>query len=124
MPRSRICSGALEGTSTWLKDEVRFKNYNTFKRCVDQIASKQGRWQEAFVRPGTKDESWAPMKLSYWKRDMLEIMKDMVGDVRLVQHMEWAPKKVYNRDGKRLYNELWTGDWWWEMQVQHTQSCY
>jgi hypothetical protein len=33
--------------------------------------------------------------------------------------MSYVPKKVYtDEDGRvRLYDEMWTGEWWWNMQV-------
>jgi hypothetical protein len=31
-----------------------------------------------------------------------------MGDIKVVEHMKWAPEKVYNSKGERLYSELWT----------------
>lgn len=61
--------------------------------------------------------SWQPAQVEYWHRDALDVLKDMVGDVRLAPHMTWGPKRLYNADGQRLYGELWSGDWWWNKQV-------
>jgi hypothetical protein len=31
--------------------------------------------------------------------------------------MKWAPEKCFNSKGERVFSELWSGDWWWRMQV-------
>jgi len=54
--------------------------------------------------------------LPYWHRDSLAVMHDILTDIDLANDMVWAPKKLYDRDGNRVYTELWTGDWWWSMQ--------
>jgi Plavaka transposase len=68
----------------------------------------------AYATPSKTIPSWAPLSIEYWQRDSLEVLKDIVGDVRLASEMKWAPEKLYNTQGVRLYFELWTGDWWWE----------
>ena len=50
-------------------------------------------------------------------RDNLEVLKDIVGDVGLAKDMKWAPERLVNGDQERLYSELWTGDWWPQIQV-------
>jgi len=69
------------------------------------------------VTRGVDAASWQPAQVEFWKRDALEVLKDMVGDVRLAPNMTWSPKKLYNADRTRLYGELWSGDWWWNKQV-------
>ncbi len=71
----------------------------------------------AYATPSKTAPPWAPLSIEYWQRDSLEVLKDIVGDVRLSSEMKWAPEKLYNTQGVRLYSELWTGDWWWEKQV-------
>ena len=33
--------------------------------------------------------------------------------------MRYAPERVYMDEGRkeRVYDECWTGEWWWETQV-------
>ena len=52
-------------------------------------------------------------------RDVLECVRELLGDPDLGPHMVFEPVKVYaDAEGKvRLYSEQWTGDWWWGVQV-------
>jgi hypothetical protein len=35
------------------------------------------------------------------------------------------PERVYHdKEGKiRVYDEMWTGDWWWDTQVRYSIAC-
>jgi hypothetical protein len=37
---------------------------------------------------------WAHHNISFWQRDSLEVLKSMVGDVRLAKDMKWAPEST------------------------------
>jgi hypothetical protein len=30
--------------------------------------------------------------------------------------MYFYAEKIFNEIGKQLFNKIWTGDWWWEIQ--------
>lgn len=38
--------------------------------------------------------------------------------------MRYAPERVYaDEEGKeRIYDNMWTGNWWWETQVNNSRS--
>ena len=55
--------------------------------------------------------------VQFWYRDSLDVLKEILEDVRLAKDMKWAPERLINADGERLYSELWTGDWWPRIQV-------
>ena len=113
----RIRDGVVEGRASWIREGCGFTNLADFKRRCAAIPAKGGQWRQGFVTRGLNAASWQPAQVEFWKRDALEVLKDMVGDVRLAPHMTWSPKKLYNADRTRLYGELWSGDWWWNKQV-------
>jgi hypothetical protein len=39
-------------------------------------------------------------------RDTLEVLEDIVEDIRLVISMKWASEKYYNSSRERIYSEL------------------
>ncbi|KAG9124668.1 hypothetical protein FRC07_010699 [Ceratobasidium sp. 392] len=51
-------------------------------------------------------------------RDVLESIRHLIGARRFERCMRFAPvRRFTSRDRKcRIYDEMWTGDWWWRMQ--------
>ncbi|KAJ7779093.1 hypothetical protein B0H16DRAFT_1878677 [Mycena metata] len=65
---------------------------------------------------GKKKEQTVEM----WCRDPVECVKELVGNTAFAKQA-YEPCRIFKRfaDGKysnREYNEMWTGDWWWEIQ--------
>jgi Plavaka transposase len=50
-------------------------------------------------------------------RDALEVLKFLFGNTIFKEKMHFSAERVYDENGKRLFNEVWTSDWWWEVQV-------
>ena len=54
-----------------------------------------------------------------WYRDPVECVRELLGNPTFKEQLAYAPTKLY-RDAKgteRHVDEMWTGDWWWKMQV-------
>jgi hypothetical protein len=60
--------------------------------------------------------------LEFYSRDAIEAIKCLYGDPRFAQHLVFAPERHYTSHERatRIYNEMYTGDWWWKVQVSHT----
>lgn len=62
-------------------------------------------------------------RLELWKRDPIECVKELIGNPLLKDHVAYAPQKVFQHmDGAetdRVWDEMWTGDWWWDTQVSN-----
>jgi hypothetical protein len=54
-------------------------------------------------------------------RDIIEVIAELIGNPRFAKFMKYAPERHWTaeNDGVRIYNELWTGDWWWSVQVSN-----
>lgn len=54
-----------------------------------------------------------------WFRDPIECIRELIGNPVFREHISYVPQKVFTtRSGTtRIYDETWTGDWWWTMQV-------
>jgi hypothetical protein len=59
--------------------------------------------------------------LDLWLRDIVEVIRELLSDRRFVEHMRFAPEKHWKSIERkiRVYDEMWSGDWWWRMQVGH-----
>jgi Plavaka transposase len=58
--------------------------------------------------------------LEIWSRDPVECIKDLLGNPSFKDQMHYAPERHYSDESgqEQLFSEMWTGDWWWEMQVR------
>jgi hypothetical protein len=52
-------------------------------------------------------------------RDILAVIRQLIGARRFKYCMHYVPEQHWTlRERKsRVYDEMWTGDWWWRMQV-------
>jgi len=75
------------------------------------------RWRSVSVQPesGTPQQ---PLNLLY--RDPIDAIQSLLDRPSLAPHLEYVPRKVWENDEKedRVYNEIFTGNWAWEMQVR------
>lgn len=57
-----------------------------------------------------------------YKRDPVDVVRHLLGLVRLRAHMRYGPEQhttvTINGERVHVYSEMWTGDWWWRMQVR------
>ncbi|KAG9082073.1 hypothetical protein FRC06_005256 [Ceratobasidium sp. 370] len=53
-----------------------------------------------------------------WSKDIVEVLKYLVGDPRFKEHINYVPRKEYtDKERKnRVYSDTCTGNWWWRMQ--------
>ncbi|KAG1734399.1 uncharacterized protein EDB91DRAFT_1238423 [Suillus paluster] len=58
-----------------------------------------------------------------WQRNPVECVRDLIGNPAFKDYLSYVPEKVYaDAQGKmQVYDEMWTGDWWWNMQ-EHLPS--
>ena len=63
-------------------------------------------------------------RLELWRRDPVECMKELMGNPMLKEYLRYAPQKCFtDEEGKnRVFDEMWTGDWWWNTQVVKSSS--
>ncbi|PPQ76233.1 hypothetical protein CVT24_009444 [Panaeolus cyanescens] len=56
--------------------------------------------------------------LEIWHRDPVDCVRELMGNPAFKDHQHYAPKKIYlDADLKnREYSEMWTADWWWNVQ--------
>lgn len=65
-------------------------------------------------------------KLELWRRDPVECVRELMENPSFQGHMAYAPERVYkDNEGKvRIYDEMWTANWWWDLQVNEGQNSY
>ena len=104
------------------KENLSFYNSYSFLKKVDELPIGP-EWKCNIIEvPGDLlDDDGNPMseQLELWHRDPVECVKALIGNPAFKDFISYVPERVYRDDkGKvRVFNEMWTGDWWWETQV-------
>jgi len=64
-------------------------------------------------------------KLELWRRNPVECMKELMGNPIFKDALEYAPQKHFSDEEgtNRVFDEMWTGDWWWNTQVVMPSPC-
>jgi hypothetical protein len=60
-----------------------------------------------------------------WRRDPVECIRELIGNPAFKDYISYIPDMVYlDAEGNvRIYDEMWTGDWWWKIQVRSAHTC-
>lgn len=62
-------------------------------------------------------------ELEVWMRDPVECVKELMKNPTFRDHMAYMAERVYGtkdaKESSRIFDEMWTANWWWETQVQH-----
>lgn len=58
-------------------------------------------------------------ELELWRRDPVECVRELIGNPALRDDMTYAPRKIFEDMEKeqRVWEEMYTADWWWDVQV-------
>ena len=63
-------------------------------------------------------------QLQFYHRDVLLCIRALYGDAAFANNLVFAPEKHYTDHERkcRVYSEIYTGDWWWAVQVRNKNS--
>ncbi|KAF8179500.1 hypothetical protein K438DRAFT_1768866 [Mycena galopus ATCC 62051] len=70
-----------------------------------------------------KDPTGVTMRtetLELWWPDPVECVRELIGNPMFSGSMKFAPERLYTdaSGSERVISEMWTADWWWELQHQ------
>jgi hypothetical protein len=67
----------------------------------------------------TQEQQYETEDLELWMRDPVEFIHELMANPELDHMVSCVLERVFSdAEGKsRQYDEMWIGDWWWEMQV-------
>ena len=54
-----------------------------------------------------------------WRRDPVDCVGGLMGNPAFKDYMSYIAERVYldKRGEVRIFDEMWTADWWWNTQV-------
>lgn len=72
-----------------------------------------------------KDNKGDPIveEVEFWRRDPIECIRELIGSPAFQKYLSYVPEMHFmdrDTDGSGQncrYDESWTGDWWWKLQV-------
>ena len=91
-------------------------------KAVDKVPTGPGWTCEIIDLAGDQDrEDGGTLveDLELWRRDPVECVHELIGNPAFKEYISYIPERVYTDDAghDRIYDEMWTSDWWWETQV-------
>ncbi|KAG9084408.1 hypothetical protein FRC06_004093 [Ceratobasidium sp. 370] len=89
-----------------------WENVKQFYESVDALPHGPDWHRETLTVHGDEESEI----LDLWKRDTLEVVRQLLSDPRFRDHICYAPERHTNTEGQRVYSETWTGEWWWRIQ--------
>ncbi|KAJ6540666.1 hypothetical protein B0H19DRAFT_959211 [Mycena capillaripes] len=109
------------------KIEPSFQNNRTFLKFVDSLpAGPQWYCNPVELVGDELDGDQQPKKeiVEVWYRDPVECVRELLGNPSFTKQgvkIQYKPIRVYKnlRGGRytnREFTEMWTADWWWEIQ--------
>ena len=69
------------------------------------------RWFEGQVEDGRRT-------LTFFYRNVLDCVRYLLRQIAYTDDFVYAPRREYDHTGQRVYAEMHTADWWWDIQVQ------
>ncbi|KAI0823820.1 hypothetical protein BC628DRAFT_1420570 [Trametes gibbosa] len=101
-----------------------FESSYMFHKKVDALPGGTASWKvEVLEAVGDKlgdDGKARTERLELWLRDPVDCVRDLLGNSMLRDSLTYAPERHYaDAEGKnRVYENMWTGDWWWDVQAK------
>lgn len=92
-----------------------FKTVREIHEKVDNLPPKGGEWKAKVLKFADRPDEEFVVRF----RDPIEVIKSLWRDPSLVHDFVYRPSKVFMDSTKesQVFSEMWTGKWWWEVQV-------
>ena len=99
-----------------------FKSKHTFMKAIDSLP-RSAEWSLKMVEVegdilGT-DGKPLTEEVELWMCNPLDCIRELMANPSFADVISYEPQKVFEDEAgqERWFNEMWTGDWWWEIQV-------
>jgi hypothetical protein len=115
--RDRCIEFGVKSQYSYLRNsQAPFSSYEDFISWIDEMTRNQSQWEGRRFSANVNDQTWG-RGLRYWVRDPLVAVQEILENKSLVDKCVWAPRRITNHEGERVYTDLHDTDWWWDVQV-------
>lgn len=99
-------------------DKLSFTNSRSWRDQMFRIpyGIAGDHWQSRPFTVNTKIVDKERNTYSFRYRSVLDVVDFLLGHPPFAPNLSYAPIRLLNKDDARVYNEMHTGDWWWETQ--------
>ena len=89
-----------------------YKNANELNKKIDKLPTRRPKFKK-------KRATVAGETFEFFSRDIMDCITEIYGRHDLVPHLKFTPERHYADADKtiRIYGDMHTGRWWWELQV-------
>jgi len=93
-------------------DSRSFRSPYTLRQSLDLLDPFREYlvWAEACIDDGRH-------ATTFYYRNIIDCVRYLIRQVTYSADMVYAPIREYDSSGERLYSEMHTADWWWDMHV-------
>ena len=110
--------------SSKIQDHVdpSFMNKDMLIEAIDKLLhGVKWTYRPIHLNGDVLDDNGKPMteQLELWYRDPVEVVRELMGNPIFREVMKYTPERVFCDPAgtEAVVNEMWTAEWWWEMQV-------
>ncbi|KAG9088471.1 hypothetical protein FRC06_002015, partial [Ceratobasidium sp. 370] len=91
-----------------------WKNMRQFDAEIDSLPHGPDWYRQTIRVPGDNGEEVVDL----WKQNVIEIVAMLLRNRRFMQYMRFALEKHWESEDHRgrVYDEMWSGNWWWRIQ--------
>jgi len=95
-------------------ESVTCSSMHTLENHLQFLASYSQylQWFEGQVEDGQRT-------LLFFYHDVLGCVRYLLRQIAYRDDFVYAPRRKYDPSGQRIYAEMHTADWWWDLQVEH-----
>ncbi|EKM57347.1 uncharacterized protein PHACADRAFT_194904 [Phanerochaete carnosa HHB-10118-sp] len=104
------------------RTKVSYKNKQSLRKKIEQLPKGPGGTCEMFTTKGDvvdpKNGQRKVQTFELWKRDPVECIKELLSNPLFHEHLRYAPEPQYEdaEGAKPVINEMWTAEWWPQIQ--------
>ncbi|KAG9079187.1 hypothetical protein FRC06_007892, partial [Ceratobasidium sp. 370] len=97
------------------RGQTPWPNVGALMRAVDKLPHGPP-WKAVTLNVPVGDEERVVV---VYVRDIIGVLRELLGNPRFKRYMRYAPERHWTSKArrKRVFGEMWTGDWWWTMQM-------
>jgi hypothetical protein len=105
-----------------------FANAQDLYNKIDSTDIGAAPWQafsvqfDAEAEEGSGLPSWKTKPYEVWFRDPLKIAEAHIGNKDFAREMDYSPKRVFSRAGRRQYSDFMSGNWAWDQAVRYVYT--